>query len=268
MAQVFPPIANVIARGSLLGAIVAPVLLIAVGSGITRSAANTKVAVPLDQPVPFSHEHHVSELGIDCRYCHPSVEKGPSAGIPPTHPCMSCHSQIWTNSPLLEPIRESYRSDTPIKSAEGEVGWNRLNRVPDFVYFNHSIHINRGINCNVCHGPVQTMQLTYKGNTLFMAWCLQCHRNPERALYEAPESRAKHLTPREQVFDLYWRAQNGLEKLRTDAKGNPRPSGARELAIAQGADFAGYSPSPEEIEQGENLVDRLRVKRQQLTDCW
>ena len=267
MAQVFPPVANVIARASLFGAVAAPVVLILLGSGITRSPANTKVEVPLDQPVPFSHEHHVSELGIDCRYCHTTVEKGPSAGIPPTQTCMSCHSQIWTNSPLLEPIRESYKTDTPIKSSEGEVGWNRVNRLPDFVFFNHSIHVNRGINCNVCHGPVQKMQLTYKGNTLFMAWCLQCHRNPERALYQSPETKAKGLTPREQVFDLYWRAQEGEEKLTGEGE-HDRPSGRRELAIVDGADFSGYNPSPEEVSEGEKLVDKLHIKKAQLTDCW
>src|SRR6476619_2699496 len=129
MAQVFPSTANTLAKVSLFGAVALPVLLIVVGSGITRSSANTKVDIPYDQPVPFSHEHHVNELGIDCRYCHTSVETAGKAGYPPTHTCMSCHSQIWTNSPLLEPVRESYIKNVPLK-------WTVLNRVPEFVYFN------------------------------------------------------------------------------------------------------------------------------------
>src|SRR5579872_4864800 len=243
MAQLFPPTTNTLARVSLVAAAGLPVVLIALGMGITRSSANTKVDVPLNQPVPFSHEHHVSELGIDCRYCHTSVEKSSSAGIPPTHTCMSCHSQIWTNSPLLEPIRESYQTQKPIESPDDHsVGWNRLNKVPDFVYFNHSIHINRGINCNICHGPVQKMQLAYRGRAFFMYWCVQCHRHPEQALYTDPESTKRGLTPREQVFNLYWKAQEGEEHL-----------SAREQVIAEGGDYAAYKPSEEETKEGEAL---------------
>jgi hypothetical protein len=257
MAQLFPSTANTLARVSLFGAVALPVLLIVASSAITRSSANTKVDVPLDQPVPFSHEHHVNELGIDCRYCHTSVEKSATAGVPPTQTCMSCHSQIWTNSPLLEPIRQSYRSEQPIKSWDGSTGWTRVNKVPEFVYFNHSIHINRGINCNVCHGPVQKMQLTYKGNTFFMSWCVECHRNPEKALYRDPESDKEGLSQREQVFNLYTKAQKGEEHL-----------SARERAIADGTDFGHYHPSADEVKEGEKLVDKYHVKVKQLTDCW
>lgn len=256
MAQLFPRTANTLASVSLVGAVALPVLLITLGMGITRGPANTKVKVPLEQPVPFSHEHHISELGIDCRYCHTSVEKSASAGIPPTQTCMSCHSQIWTNSPLLEPIRESYRTGNPIKQEDATLGWNRVNKVPDFVYFNHSIHINRGINCNICHGPVQKMQLTYKGNAFFMYWCLECHRNPEKAIYKDPEAK-EGTTPREQVFNLYRKAQRGEHTLTP-----------RERSLLDGHDFHSYTPSAEEVTQGEELVAKYHVKTKQLTDCW
>lgn len=203
MAQIFHQSFNTISRVSLLGAMVLPLGAIMAGSAITRSSYNTKVNVPLPQPVPFSHQHHASELGIDCRYCHTSVEKSANAGVPPTQTCMSCHSQIWTNSPLLEPVRASYRTDMPIKSPDdGTDGWNRVNSVPEFVYFNHSIHINKGIGCNECHGPVNKMHLTYKSQAFFMAWCLNCHRNVEQ-----------FIRPKDEVFNLdYMHPANQIEK--------------------------------------------------------
>ena len=255
MAQVFQPSANTISRLSLGGLVAVPGLLLVTLSGITRSSYNTKVDVPLDQPVPFSHQHHALELGIDCRYCHSTVEKSPVAGVPPTHTCMSCHSQIWTNSPLLEPVRQSYRTLSPIKGADGEPGWNRINSVPDFVYFNHAIHINRGINCNICHGPVQQMQLTYKGQAFFMSWCLDCHRNPEKAIYKDSDPKYKDLSPREQVFNLYWKAQSLPSHELT----------YRDRALLSGKD---YNPSAEELEKGEAIAKDLGVKKDQLTDCW
>jgi formate-dependent nitrite reductase cytochrome c552 subunit len=159
---------------------------------------------------------------------------------------MSCHSQIWTNSPLLEPVRESYRNDTPIT-------WNLVNKVPEFVYFNHSIHVNRGVNCNNCHGPVQKMMLTYKGNSFQMKWCLECHRNPEKYLYRAEDSDKRGLTPREQVFDTYWKYQEGEEKL-----------SRRERALMNGTE---YTPSTEELDKGKELIKQYGVKKQQLADC-
>src|SRR5688572_7153688 len=193
MAQVFSPTANTLAKISLVLLVTGPVALICGASAISRAAFNTKVGIPLDQPIPFSHAHHVNELGIDCRYCHVSVEKSANASIPPTETCMSCHSQIWTNSPLLEPVRESFRTGKPIK-------WNVVNKVPEFVYFNHSIHIDRGVKCNTCHGTIQKMQLVEKGQAFFMAWCLECHRNPERGVGK-----------KEDVFAFYERAQMGDE---------------------------------------------------------
>src|SRR3569832_2203673 len=174
----------------------APVLIGRAAAAYSRSPYNTKVEVPLNQPVPFSHQHHVAELGIDCRYCHTSVEKSSYAGLPPTETCMSCHSQIWTNSPLLEPVRKSYEDNTPIE-------WNKVNTVPQFVNFNHSIHVARGVNCNQCHGPVNDMQITFKGRAIQMQWCLQCHRAPEKYLYKEADS----ASPRQQVFNLYWKLQ-------------------------------------------------------------
>ncbi len=254
MANIFHSSMNTISRVSILAGVALPVILIFVGSGITRSGANTKVDVPLDQPVPFSHEHHINELGIDCRYCHTTVEKSSFAGMPATQTCMSCHSQIWTNSPILEPVRNSYQTNTPIRSSEGEIGWNRVNKLPEFVYFNHSVHVNRGVNCNNCHGAVQKMQLTYKGKAFFMSWCLKCHTNPENFLYTSPQADAKGLSPREQVFDFYYRASKG------DSTLNPR-----DYKLANGLD---YKPSAEEVKSGAKQVEALHVKTKQLQDCW
>jgi hypothetical protein len=151
---------------------------------IQRSPYVTYAGIARPQPAPFSHQHHVAALGIDCRYCHTSVETSSFAGIPPTKTCMNCHSQIWTNAALLEPVRESFRSGKSLV-------WNRVNDLPDFVYFDHSIHINKGVGCNTCHGPVDRMPLMYNYASLQMEWCIECHRAPE-----------KNLRPREQVFNM------------------------------------------------------------------
>jgi len=247
MAQIFKPSANSIAAVSLLSvAIGVPTVWLSL-AGLSRSPANTKVDVPLNQPVPFSHQHHAWELGIDCRYCHTSVEKSSYAGLPATETCMSCHSQIWTDSPLLEPIRQSYETGTPIK-------WNLVNKVPQFVFFNHSIHINRGINCDVCHGAVQYMQITYKGNSFQMAWCLQCHRAPERYVYKDADA-PKDQQPRQQVFNLYWKLQE---------KGMERLSG-REKEILEGH-YMG-SMEKEEMDAGKDLVKKYGIHTAQLSDC-
>src|SRR5262249_50976839 len=131
-------------------------------------------------------QHHVAGLGIDCRYCHTSVEKSSFAGIPPTKTCMNCHSEIWAYSPMLRTVRESYRSGKSIP-------WNRVHNLADFVYFDHSIHVNKGIGCVSCHGRVDEMPLTWKANTLHMEWCLECHRRPE-----------EHIRPRDKIFDMHW----------------------------------------------------------------
>jgi hypothetical protein len=194
MGQVFKRSTNTIARVSIYGA---AFLIAAMGWAVYELSASpyvTDVNVAKDQPVPFSHKHHAGELGLDCRYCHTAVESSASAGMPPTQTCMTCHSQIWVKSPMLEPVRASYRDDKSIQ-------WVRVNAVPDFVYFNHSIHVNKGVGCTTCHGPVADMPLTWRANTLQMSWCLDCHRNPE-----------KYVRPRSEVFNAHYAAPaNQLE---------------------------------------------------------
>ncbi len=173
MAQIFHRSTNTLSRLSIYGAVFIVALLGYLAYRVNQSAYFTEVNVAREQPVPFSHKHHVTELGIDCRYCHTSVEVSSYAGLPPTHTCMSCHSQIWLNSPMLEPVRASYAGD---KSLE----WTRVNAVPDFVYFDHSIHVKKGIGCTTCHGPIGDMPITWRANTLYMRWCIECHKHPER----------------------------------------------------------------------------------------
>jgi hypothetical protein len=243
MPQIFKPSANSLAKVSLISIALLPW---AVGGALvlaSRSPMNTMVNVAISQPVMFSHKHHALELGIDCRYCHVSVEKSSVAGIPPTETCMSCHSQIWVNSPLLEPVRQSFETNTPIV-------WAKVNNVPDFVFFSHDIHIARGISCNHCHGPVQDMDLTWKGNAFQMAWCLECHRAPEKYLYESDGT----TSPRQQVFELYWKMQ-AKEELT-----------ARELSLSRGREQ--YSGRKEDVEEGRRLVKEYGVQVQQLADCW
>jgi hypothetical protein len=173
MAQIFHPSTNTIAKASIFGALFVIGGALVAGMEIVRSPYVTGANVALEQPVQFSHEHHVSGLGIDCRYCHTSVETSSFAGMPATKTCMTCHSQIWTNAPLLEPVRASWREDRPIQ-------WTRVHDLPDFVQFNHSIHVQKGIGCFSCHGNVAGMPLMWKTASLNMEWCLDCHRAPEK----------------------------------------------------------------------------------------
>src|SRR6202453_3914691 len=184
MAQIFHRSANTLSRATIFGAVFVIAALGLVAYEIQGSPYVTYAGIRKTQPVPFSHQHHVAGLGIDCRYCHTSVETSSFAGIPPTKTCMNCHSQIWTNAQLLEPVRASYRSGQSLQ-------WTRVNQLPDFVYFNHSIHVTKGVGCNDCHGPVDQMPLMYQQASLQMEWCLNCHRAPE-----------KFLRPREQVFNM------------------------------------------------------------------
>ncbi len=186
MAQLFHPSANTIAKASILGGILIVGAVVAVGAGIIRSPYVTEQYVAREQPVQFSHEHHAAGLGIDCRYCHTSVEHTAYAGMPSTKTCMTCHSQIWTNAEMLQPVRDSWRDDKPIR-------WTRVHDLPDYVQFNHSIHIQKGVGCVSCHGRVDQMPLVWKTQSLYMEWCLACHREPE-----------KHVRPRDKVFDLNW----------------------------------------------------------------
>jgi hypothetical protein len=184
MAQFFPHSANAYAKMSIaLGVL----LLATVGLSLDRLQRSpwvTKEGVRPEQPVPFSHNHHVAGLGIDCRYCHTSVETSNFAGLPPTKTCMNCHSQIWTNAQMLEPVRASYRDNKPLR-------WTRVHDLPDFAYFSHEIHVNKGVGCKSCHGPVDEMPLMYQNASLQMEWCLQCHRNPEQ-----------NLRPKSEVFNM------------------------------------------------------------------
>jgi NAD-dependent SIR2 family protein deacetylase len=171
----FSPRANAYVR--LIGLGVAAVLVL--GAAVVFQTSLTpwvnSEEVYVNQPVPFSHKHHVSGLGIDCRYCHTSVQNSSSAGMPPTQTCMSCHSQVWTESEMLKPVRRSLKNDEPIQ-------WNRVYDVPDYVYFNHSIHTNSGVACETCHGRVDQMPLMYEAEQMYMQWCLDCHRQPEKYL--------------------------------------------------------------------------------------
>jgi len=182
--QIFHRSTNTISRATIYGAVFLAAALLWAVLELQRSPYITYAKVARPQPVPFSHQHHVAGLGIDCRYCHTSVEKAAFARIPPTKTCMNCHSQIWTGAPLLEPVRESFRTGKSLL-------WTRVNDLPDFVYFDHSIHLNKGVGCNTCHGPVDRMPLMFNYASLQMEWCLDCHRAPE-----------KNLRPRDQVFNM------------------------------------------------------------------
>lgn len=184
MPQIFHRSFNTLSLVSIYGAVF---LLAGLGwamSVLVRSSYATNVGIAREQPVPFSHQHHVNELGIDCRYCHTSVEDSSFAGIPPTKTCMNCHSQIWVGSEMLAPIRDSYRNNKPIT-------WNRVHKLGEFCYFNHSIHIKKGIGCVSCHGRVDNMPLVWQDKSLLMEWCLDCHRQPEQ-----------YVRPRDQVFNM------------------------------------------------------------------
>ena len=151
-----------------------------------RSDYYTRRNLTVLQPVQFSHQHHVAGLGIGCRYCHTSVETSSFAGIPPTQTCMNCHSQIWTTAPALQPVRDSWANNTPIQ-------WNRVYNLPQFVYFNHSPHIQKGIGCETCHGRLDQMDQTFKATSMQMEWCLECHRAPE-----------KFIRPKNEVYTMGW----------------------------------------------------------------
>jgi Cytochrome c7 and related cytochrome c len=186
MAQVFDRSSNALARFSL---VLTGVIVIALGvtlDNLQRSPWVTRQGQRPDQPVPFSHKHHVEGLGLQCQYCHTQVEKAAYAGIPPTKTCINCHAQIWTNADLLEPVRQSWATGASIQ-------WIRVHDLPDYVYFNHEIHVNKGIGCASCHGRVDEMPLMYQENTLQMEWCLNCHRNP-----------AVNLRPTSEIYNMAW----------------------------------------------------------------
>lgn len=187
MPQYFSRTANTVFRLVLFSVAGGITTFAALSYLVVRSPWETVQSIPREQPVPFSHEHHVGGLGIDCRYCHTSVETSSFANIPATKICMNCHSQMWAASPTLEPVRESWRSGKSIE-------WTRVHDLPDYVYFNHSIHVHKGIGCETCHGRVDKMPLTWQAQPLTMEWCLNCHRHPDR-----------YVRPRDKVIAMDYR---------------------------------------------------------------
>jgi Cytochrome c7 and related cytochrome c len=204
MAQVFHRSANNIAKASIVAAVLLGGVAFFVVTQIARSSYVTGRYLEKQQPIQFSHKHHVGDDGIDCRYCHTSVETSSSAGLPPTQTCMNCHSQIWSDSPYLEPVRASFRDNKPIE-------WERVHDLPEYVYFNHSIHVNKGVGCSTCHGRIDEMPTVFQENTLQMEWCIACHKDP-----------SQFIRPKSEIYNMAW--QDGdiegkeREKLKDDYK--------------------------------------------------
>jgi hypothetical protein len=200
LSQIFHRSTNTLSRLTIYGFLFLVGALTWTAAEVQRSSYVTTQGEAKVQTPPFSHQHHVGGLGIDCRYCHTGVESTSFAGIPPTKTCMNCHSQIWSNAPMLEPVRESFRSG---KSLE----WTRVNDLPDFVYFDHSIHVSKGVGCDTCHGPVDRMPLMYQAESLQMEWCLDCHRAPD-----------KFLRPKSEVFNMRYQQPNAEKPLDFNGK--------------------------------------------------
>jgi len=204
MAQFFNKSANNIARISMVAVAVLGATAFLVYTQVARSSYITGRYLEKQQPVQFSHKHHAGDDGIDCRYCHQTVETTASAGMPSTQTCMNCHSQIWNDSPYLEPVRASFRDNKPIE-------WERVHDLPEFTYFNHTIHVAKGVGCSTCHGQIDNMPAVFQENTLQMEWCIACHRAPEN-----------FIRPKSEVFNMQW--QDGdidasqRAKLKTDYK--------------------------------------------------
>lgn len=195
MPQLFSARAQLLVRTAIAAGLAGCVAGVMLWYAIPRSDDVTLTRVAISQPVPFSHRHHVGQIGIDCRYCHQTVETAATAGMPSTDTCMNCHSQLWTNAALLEPVRDSWNRGVPIR-------WNRVHDVPDFVYFNHAVHVNNGVSCVSCHGRVDQMALTEKVRPLFMSGCLDCHRDP-----------GMQLRPKDAIFTMDWKPPKDREQL-------------------------------------------------------
>lgn len=238
MAQIFHPSTNTLAKASIFGAVFIIGGALWLLAELTRSPYATQADVVRAQPVPFSHEHHVSGLGIDCRFCHTSVETSSSAGMPNTKTCMTCHSQIWTNAEMLEPVRRSWREDKPIE-------WNRVHDMPDFVQFNHSVHVAKGVSCVSCHGQIDQMPLVRQVASLQMEWCLKCHRNPE-----------EHLRPRDQVFNMKW----PLDRDALVATSSAADDWPEQLSVSNDDPW-------NQATHGQMLVEKYGVRKEQITNC-
>ncbi len=202
MAQIFNKSANNIARISIVAGVVLAATAGFAFTQLSRSSYLTGQYVEKQQPVQFSHKHHVGDDGIDCRYCHSTVETTASAGMPSTQTCMNCHSQIWADSPYLEPVRASFRENKPIL-------WERVHDLPEYTYFDHSIHVAKGVGCSTCHGRIDEMPAVFQENTLQMEWCLACHREPE-----------KFIRPKSEIYNMKWSDGDLDSKERLDLKSN------------------------------------------------
>jgi hypothetical protein len=209
----FPRWCNALLWGALAAAAVLATVLLALPFAFARSAYTTGEGEPVAQPVKFDHRHHVHDDGIPCLYCHGGAERGAAAGVPPTSTCMNCHAQVWTKSPEVAPVRASYFQDRPIR-------WRRVSVLPDFVFFNHSVHLAKGVGCVTCHGRVDAMPEVHPVAPLSMAWCLDCHRNP-----------VPHLRPREHVADPAWVPDRPQDELGHEL--------ARRYAVAPPTDCSG-----------------------------
>ncbi len=197
MPQYFPPIANALAKWTVIGGLIFTILLITTLTVFARTT-NNRVRVPVAQPIGFQHSLHAGELGLDCRYCHTSVEVAATASVPSTETCMTCHSQIRVGAPALQPVVASWEGEIPIR-------WNRVHDLADFVFFNHSAHINNGVGCGSCHGRVDEMDGIWKAKPMTMGWCLDCHRNPER-----------FVRPRSEVFNMAYEPPANQRELGTE----------------------------------------------------
>jgi hypothetical protein len=266
MAQIFDRSSNGLARMSL---VLTGLVVIALGVTLDllqRSPWVTRQGQRPDQPAPFSHKHHVQGLGIQCQYCHGTVEKSSYAGIPPTKVCMNCHAQLWTNAQMLEPVRASWASGQSL-------AWTRVHDLPDFVYYSHEIHVNKGLGCATCHGRVDKMPLMYAENTLQMEWCLDCHRNP-----------AKNLRPTSEIYNMAWEKPSE-ERPVWCAAGNPldgvptaqsvqcwtkEPNNGVELASLnlQAGSVSQYHKFTSQDELGQFLVHQYKIRTpKELTSC-
>jgi Cytochrome c7 and related cytochrome c len=249
MAQVFDRSSNALARASL---VLTGLIVIALGIALNqlqRSPWVTKQGQRPDQPIPFSHKHHVEGLGLQCQYCHTQVERAAYAGIPPTKTCINCHAQIWTNADYLEPVRESWATGASIQ-------WIRVHDLPDYVYFNHDIHVNKGIGCASCHGRVDEMPLMYQQNTLQMEWCLNCHRNP-----------AVNLRPTSEIYNMAWAGPSSTKPVWCASTGQGGPTansvactttdpnkGGSELAELQGGPAGTASGAVSDVPAGGVVI--------------
>ena len=225
MAQVFDRSSNALARMSL---VLTGLIVIGLGVGLNslqRSPWVTRQGQRPDQPVPFSHKHHVEGLGLQCQYCHQQVEKAAYAGIPPTKTCINCHAQIWTNAQLLEPVRHSWATGQSIN-------WIKVHDLPDYVYFNHEIHVNKGLGCASCHGRVDQMPLMYMQNSLQMEWCLNCHRNP-----------SVNLRPTSEIYNMAWQGPTKDKPVWCSETGKGSVTEHRDYATAQAVSCTTKDPS-------------------------